>query len=200
MNGFDYRKRKRSPATNMQEYHRDKRQGSLRTKETPDQIRFREFVSQVNTVLTEYGHFDVELTVSHDPTPSVMLCPLPLVHSESSDVSNSKRSKTEPLDEERTVSSKMAHHEYSTLNQIEVHHPQVSLITERSLSGYENSSSNASGKYTATHDGHKLLHIRPRRPPKSSRSWNNRNEAQSYTPLNGYERHHGLVIPITSRT
>jgi len=40
-----------------QEYHREKRGSSSKVKETVEQVHFREFITQVQTVLEEYFPF-----------------------------------------------------------------------------------------------------------------------------------------------
>jgi len=57
---------------------------------------------------------------SHDPTPTVLYCPLPAPSTETDDVPNAKRSKTEPSEVSTTIASKLSKHEYSTIAQIEV--------------------------------------------------------------------------------
>ena len=57
MNGVEHRKRKRSPSMIAQESHREKRMSGLKSKETFEQIQFREFVNQIETVLVTLYSF-----------------------------------------------------------------------------------------------------------------------------------------------
>jgi hypothetical protein len=57
VNGIEHRKRKRSPTsitTGQQENHREKRISAVKSKETLEQIQFREFVSQIESILLLY--------------------------------------------------------------------------------------------------------------------------------------------------
>jgi hypothetical protein len=53
VNGIEHRKRKRSPSTVGQEYYNEKRVSSVKSRETLKHIQFREFMTQVETVLSE---------------------------------------------------------------------------------------------------------------------------------------------------
>jgi hypothetical protein len=67
VNGVEPRKRKRSPSmtatTVAPESHREKRGSGNKSKETLEQIQFREFVGKVERVLLEYNTFGIKLTV-----------------------------------------------------------------------------------------------------------------------------------------
>jgi len=57
VNGVEYRKRKRSPSTTTstakEDSHREKRVSTTKSKETLEQIQFREFMNQLEIVLLE---------------------------------------------------------------------------------------------------------------------------------------------------
>ena len=59
----DHRKRKRSPSMTVLE-HRDKRVSLSRSKETVEQIQFREFVGHVHAILSSYTLFTVTHSVA----------------------------------------------------------------------------------------------------------------------------------------
>ena len=63
MNGVEHRKRKRSPSMMVQDSHREKRMSGVKSKESPEQIQFREFVSQIWSVLVELYVLDIVLMV-----------------------------------------------------------------------------------------------------------------------------------------
>ena len=63
MNGVDHRKRKRSPSMMTQDSHREKRMSGVKSKETPEQIQFREFVSQMESVLVKLYTLDIVLMI-----------------------------------------------------------------------------------------------------------------------------------------
>lgn len=62
------------------------------------------------------------LTESHDSNPSVLNFVLPVVKHES-EIQNGRRSKTDPLIEERSIASKLQNVEYTNISQIEVPPP-----------------------------------------------------------------------------
>lgn len=117
----EHRKRKRSLSAGEQ-HTRDKKVSVSRTKETPEQVQFREFVSQVYTILERYlleSLVSMEVAdESRDSNPSVLNFTLPLPQNE--DTTNGKRSKTDPLNEEKSLSSKLINNEYTSVSQIEV--------------------------------------------------------------------------------
>ena len=59
VNGVEPRKRKRSPSATaaQQDSHRDKRATSVKSKETLEQMQFREFMNQMESVLLEFKYF-----------------------------------------------------------------------------------------------------------------------------------------------
>ena len=99
-----------------------------RMKETPEQTQFRDFLAQVFIIFQRYipCPFLVcfaarYLIKSHDSNPSVLYFVLPTVQQqETAETSNGKRSKTDPLSEERTLASKLQNIEYTNISQIEV--------------------------------------------------------------------------------
>ena len=63
VNGVEHRKRKRSPSTMAQESHREKRMSVGTSKETPEQIQFKEFVSQLESILATLYNIGIALMV-----------------------------------------------------------------------------------------------------------------------------------------
>jgi hypothetical protein len=63
VNGVEHRKRKRSPVNTTLDFHREKRQSSVKSKETLEQIGFREFMRRIEIVLLQYGLYGKSLTL-----------------------------------------------------------------------------------------------------------------------------------------
>jgi hypothetical protein len=113
-----------------------------RTKETPEQTQFREFLAQVFIIFQRYIPYPFlpcifaasYLIKSHDSNPSVLYFVLPTVQQqETAETSNGKRSKTDPLSEERTLASKLQNIEYTNISQIEVLFPIPPMSHGREL-------------------------------------------------------------------
>jgi hypothetical protein len=117
----EHRKRKRSLSVGEQ-HTRDKKASISKTKETPEQVQFREFVSQVYAILERYHPLSVGVAEqSRDSNPSVLHFILPTPQNE--ETPNGKR-KTDPVTEEKSLFFKLLNHEYTSVSQIEVP-PQI---------------------------------------------------------------------------
>jgi hypothetical protein len=132
VNGVDHRKRKRSPTTNAQDHHREKRAVS-RVKETPEQTQFKEFLSNLYTVFLESDPVHSRPKRSRDPLPSVMNFLLPIPQNEAVEAPNVKRAKLEASEESRTFADKLSNNEYTNIGQIEVCIFYIKLTVGRSI-------------------------------------------------------------------